>query len=138
MSKSNGYWIGSTDDIFRGIDDTIELSDCLDEYDTCIKTVSSNQFELIKENSYATPTATCPVELKAGSVYLVQCNWLNSSNALVDRSLYVLRCKESGVSSTIMLSTNTDDLMVMKTDDGWVFTNQHTNTAATKCMVRVI
>lgn len=138
MGKDNGYWIGSTLDIFRDLDQSTSLSEYLNEYDTCIKTVNTNLFELVKENSYATATTICPTALTACSVYLVQCNWLNSSNGLVDRSLYLLRCKDSGLSQIIQLSNVTDDLLVTKTDDGYVFTNQHTNAAAVKCMVRVL
>lgn len=136
MSVIDGFWTSSTDDIFRGTDRTKSLSEYMDEYDTCIKTVNT-QFEIT--NSNGTLSGTCPVDLKAGSVYLVSINYVNG-NALADRTLYVLRGSDSILQPTMLLvdgNNGNDSLVVMKRNGSITFASTYTGTA-TKATVRIV
>lgn len=136
MSVIDGFWTGSTDDIYRGTDRSKTLTEYLDEYDTCIKTVNT-QFEIT--NSNGTLSGTCPVALKEGSVYLVSINYLNG-NTFADRTLYVLRCKDSVLQTTMMLvggNNGNDSLAVMNRDGVITFASTYTGTA-TRATVRIV
>lgn len=136
MSVIDGFWTSSTDDIYRGNDQTKTLSEYMDEYDTCIKTVNQ-QFTM--SNSYGTLTGTCPTQLKEDAVYLVSVNYVNN-NTLADRSLYILRTSSASLQSTMMLvgSTNgNDSLMVANSDGTFIFSSTYTGTA-TSATVRII
>lgn len=143
MSNIDGFWIGSTDDIYRGTNQTATLTDHLENIEDTVKGClkwANKQYELTE--TYGTFSATTTDSFTDGNTYLVSVIYTNANNALIDRSLYVMRYTETtGLIPTVTLCgcvNGNDSFVASQTGTTIGLSCQYTGTGATKCTVKII
>lgn len=143
MGVIDGFWTGSTDDIYRERDQTATLSDHLNNIEDSVKGClkwANKQYELALE--YGSFSASTTDTFTDGNTYLVSVIYTNNNNALVDRSLYIMRYTTArGMVPTVTLCgcvNGNDSLLVANGTNSLAFQSQYTGTGATKCTVKII
>ncbi len=135
MSVIDGFWIGSTDDIYKGFDQTKTLTDHLNA------TIQSANTQLTATASNGSFSVTPELDLVDNARYLVNLQY-STSAGLVGRSLYALKVNKSSVlQQTITLSepkNGTDNLMVVYRNGEFTFSTSYTGGSPTNVTINII
>lgn len=139
MSVIDGFWIGSTDDIYRGSDQTKTLSDHLTNMESSIKSLDATFTATVSNGSFSvSPTANFVDK----GVYLISLQYATNSG-LVDRSTYAFKYDTSKLiqSTTILANCHNgnDDLMATYRNGTLTFATSYTgNGTPTNLTIKVI
>lgn len=135
MSVIDGFWIGSSDDIYKGSDQTKTLTDHLNA------TIQSANTQLTATVSNGSFSVTDDLNLVDNSRYLVNLQY-STSSGLVGRSLYALKVnKDNMLQQTITLSepkNGTDTLMVIYRNGAFTFSTSYTGGSPTNVTINII
>ena len=143
MSHIDGFWIGSTNDIYRDEDQTTNLTNELEDIEASIKGClkwANKQYDLT--DNYGTYQVSTTDSFTDGNTYLVSVIYTNDNNTLVDRSLYVMRYTETkGIIPTVTLcgcANGNDSFVAVQSGTSVGLSSQYTGSGATKCTVKII
>lgn len=135
MSVIDGFWMGSTDDIYKGNDQTKTLTDHLN---ATIQSANTQLTATISNGSFST---TADLDLVDNARYLVNLQY-STSSGLVGRSLYALKVKKSSaLQQTITLAepkNGTDSLLVMYRNGAFTFSASYNGGSPTNVTINII
>lgn len=139
MSVIDGFWTGSTDDIYRGNDQTKTLTDYMVGYDACIKTLNKSFTLTGSNNTFSVDVDTSTLE--EGKAYLVSFSYISSGNALLDRSTCIFYYSSARVVPTFTISyprTANDGPMIANVNGKIRFATSYYGETAAKCEMRIL